>query len=168
MRDAHRGAGPSQEKSQFGQRFLSKFSARQAKPLREKQVNEAQVELPSNRKFGILFSLIFLILTGYFYSQSGWALFFFGGCALVFLAATALKPEALRPLNQLWMKLAFWLSKVMSPVVFGAIFFGLVAPYGVAMRLFGRDALRLKKNSSESFWVARPQTNPQTNFSDQF
>ncbi len=127
------------------------------------------MKLPSNSKFGYLFVAIFSLASGYFYFSSSSIWFFvFGGLTFLFLAVTILKPEVLRPLNQLWMKLALLLSYVASPIVYAIIFFGLVTPYALVMRYFGRDELRTRKSSRETYWILRSQTQPQTNFSLQF
>ncbi len=132
-------------------------------------MTSVEIELPANSKFGYLFALIFSLATGYFYLNTSWTwVFVFGGLALLLLAVTIVKPEALRPLNKLWMKFALLLSVVVSPIVFGIIFFGLVTPYAVVMRFFGRDELRTKRSYRETYWILRSQTQPQTNFSLQF
>lgn len=127
------------------------------------------VELPSNRKFGAFFSVVFLAGAAYFFyvnSQAvAWLL-----CALasVLVITTLLNADLLLPLNKMWMRFGLLLGMIISPLVMGVIFFGLITPYGVVMRISGRDELRIKDKTAESYWISRQQASPQTNFKQQF
>lgn len=127
------------------------------------------VELPSNRKFGAFFSVVFLAGAAYFFyvnSQAiAWLL-----CALasVLVTTTLLNADLLLPLNKMWMRFGLLLGMIISPLVMGVIFFGLITPYGVVMRISGRDELRIKDKTAESYWISRQQASPQTNFKQQF
>jgi len=119
-------------------------------------MNLSSLELPSNRKFGFFFSLVFLILAGYFWWTSVEPLvacfIFLSG---VFLLITLFKADLLLPLNRIWMRLGLVLGMIVSPVIMGIIFFGLFVPLGIIMRMFGRDELRLKTTSRPSHWRER-------------
>ena len=119
-------------------------------------MNLSSLELPSNRKFGFFFSLVFLILAGYFWWTSVEPLvacfIFLSG---VFLLITLFKADLLLPLNRIWMRLGLVLGMIVSPVIMGIIFFGLFVPLGIMMRVFGRDELRLKTTSRPSHWRER-------------
>ena len=113
-------------------------------------------QLPSNKKFGLFFSIIFLLLALYFYHSSDQALAFPSlGVAVFFLLAALFFDSALLPLNKLWMKLGFLLGIIVSPLVMGIIFFTLFVPVSLIMRLFGRDELRLKMKLRDSHWKPR-------------
>ena len=71
------------------------------------------------------------------------------------LVVTILKDELLLPFNKLWMHFGLILNKIISPVVLGFIFFGLISPIAIVTKALGRDELRLKKKSSGSFWKIR-------------
>jgi len=119
-------------------------------------MNLSSLELPSNRKFGFFFSLVFLILAGYFWwtsVESLVACFIFLSGA--FLLITLFKADLLLPLNRIWMRLGLVLGMIVSPVIMGIIFFGLFVPLGIMMRVFGRDELRLKTISRPSHWRER-------------
>jgi cytochrome b subunit of formate dehydrogenase len=119
-------------------------------------MNLSSLELPSNRKFGFFFSLVFLILAGYFWwtsVESLVACFIFLSGA--FLLITLFKADLLLPLNRIWMRLGLVLGMIVSPVIMGIIFFGLFVPLGIMMRVFGRDELRLKTTSRPSHWRER-------------
>jgi hypothetical protein len=113
----------------------------------------SEVELPSNRKFGFFFTVVFVAAGLYFlYGQSISASYALFGLAALFSVVTLIKSELLLPLNKLWMRLGLLLGMVVSPIVLGIIFFALFTPTSLLMRLFGRDELRLKLKSRHSYW----------------
>ena len=128
-----------------------------------------EVDLPSNRKFGFFFSAIFFTVSAYFlYIQSQIVASALFVVALLFLVTTLLNADVLLPLNKLWMGFGLILSIIISPIIMGVIFFGLITPYGIVMRLMGRDELRLKRTTSVTHWILRSQSSPQTDFKQQF
>ena len=129
----------------------------------------SEVELPSNRKFGFFFTFVFTLVAVYFFTTTNlqWT-YAFSITALFFLLITLIKSEALLPLNKLWMRFALLLGMIISPVILGIIFFGLVTPYALVMKMFGRDELRLKIKKNQTNWKKRSQIKPQTDFTKQF
>ena len=116
-------------------------------------MNFSEIVLPSNRKFGLFFTLVFALVGFYFYYLEKVNIFlFFLSLAFVLLFLTILKPQILTPLNKLWMFLGFILGKIISPVVLGLIYFGLFSPISLFMKCIGRDELRLKLLPRESHW----------------
>ena len=113
-------------------------------------------ELPSNKKFGLFFALIFFLLALYLnqFSSQSLALFSLVMSLLLFLAALFFE-RVLTPLNKLWMKFGLLLGMIVSPLVMGIIFFTLFMPISLIMRLFGRDELRLKMKPRDSHWKRR-------------
>ena len=87
---------------------------------------------------------------------------------VLFFLITAIIPQVLLPLNKLWMRLGLLLGMIVSPIVLGIIFFGLVTPYGVVMRMFGRDELRLKFTKKSSHWISRSESIKSDSFKNQF
>ena len=126
-------------------------------------------KLPSNKKFGFFFSALFFIVSTYFFYNQleivASALFV---VALLFIFTTLFNADLLLPLNKLWMKFGLLLGIIISPIVIAIIFFGLITPYGILMRLFGRDELRLKRIKKESYWILRSQSFLKTDFKQQF
>ncbi len=115
--------------------------------------NSSDIELPSNRKFGIFFTAIFVITSVYFYKTGTTNIaIFFIGLAVFFLIISIFKSDLLQPLNKLWMRFGFLLGIVISPIILGVIFFGLFTPIALAMRLFGRDELRVKIKDRVTHW----------------
>jgi len=129
----------------------------------------SDIELPSNKKFGFFFTFVFTILAFYFLFIDSilWAQAL-AILAVLFLLITVIIPQVLLPLNKLWMRLGLLLGMIVSPIVLGIIFFGLVTPYGVVMRMFGRDELRLKFTEKSSHWISRSESITSDSFKNQF
>ena len=121
----------------------------------------SEIQLPSNRKFGVFFSFVFLAAAGYFFWMNAvviGSLAALIGCLFAFI--TIIKDELLLPFNKLWMRFGLLLAAIVSPIILGAIFFLLFTPIALGMRLFGRDELRLKKLQSQTFWKPRDPIGP--------
>ncbi|NTU53840.1 MAG: hypothetical protein HGA97_09135 [Chlorobiaceae bacterium] len=129
-----------------------------------------EIELPSNRKFGLLFAVVFaLIAWRTAFKTHLAAVWIFSTLSLLTLIVTILKPDLLLPLNKLWMRIGWLLGKIVSPVVLGIIFFCLFTPLAIVMRLTGRDELLLKKVSKPSYWKERLPLGPEpVSFKEQF
>ncbi len=116
----------------------------------------SDVELPSNKKFGIFFGVFFKVVCLYQIFQANYflaSLFFVIG--VIFILIAFYKNELLLPLNKLWMRLGMLLGLLVTPMIFGLIFFGLIAPLGIFIRVLGRDELRLKIMKKQTYWVPR-------------
>ena len=66
------------------------------------------------------------------------------------------------------MRFGLLLGRVISPIILGIIFFGLITPYSIVIRIFGRDELRLRISKNKTHWITRSQSSPQTDFKRQF
>ena len=112
-----------------------------------------KIKLPSNKNFGIVFFVVFFIIGLWpLLDQSEpryWSIF----VSLVFFTLGILNSNILTPLNKIWFYFGITLGKIISPVVMGIIFFFVVTPTGIIMRLLGKDILNLKKNTNASYWV---------------
>lgn len=129
----------------------------------------AKTKLPSNKKFGFFFTFVFIFVASYFFlSESIIIAYIFLSLAVAFLLITFINANALLFLNKLWMRFGQLLGTIINPIVLGIIFFMLIMPYSLIMRLFGRDELRLKLRKRESHWKIREQLKSQTNFKQQF
>lgn len=132
--------------------------------------NLSDIELPTNRRFGFFFSVIFLTAGAYFYfiesAIFAFTFFILGG---VFLGITLTKADILFPLNKLWMRFGLLLGMIVSPIVLGVIFFAFFTPVSLLTRVFGRDELRLRIKPQNSYWIVRDPSKPQSNtFKHQF
>ena len=111
------------------------------------------IKLPSDRKFGFFFTTVFLISSIYFYFENFYLIFkFTSALTLLFLILTLIKSKILNYLNMIWMRLGYFLGKIISPIVLGAIFFGIFTPVSLLMKVFKRDELRIKLKKKETFW----------------
>ena len=124
------------------------------------------VKIGSNRSFGIVFFVVFLIIAIYPLINSGelrlWSLII----SIVFLVLGLVNSKNLNPLNKLWFKFGIFLGKIISPIIMGIIFFLVVTPIGLLMRLLNKDLLNLKFNNSHSYWIEK--TEPKSKMKNQF
>ena len=129
----------------------------------------SEMELPSNRKFGLFFTIVFVVVSVYFFYSTKvmWA-YAFTLASLIFLVITFVKSDALLPLNKLWMRFGLLLGMIVSPIVLGIIFFGLFTPIAIMMRLSGRDELRMKFTQKASHWISRNESIAPDSFKHQF
>ena len=126
--------------------------------------------LPSNKKFGLFFSAIFVLIAVYVYLKFRVEFAVFAlTISTLFAIAAFLTPQILSPLNRLWFYLGLLLGKIVSPIVLALIFFVLITPVSLVTRLFGRDELKIKKRTVESYWVDRsPPGPPSESFKNQY
>ena len=129
----------------------------------------SEVELPTNKRFGFFFTLMFSIFTGLFYINNfvTWAYVFFAIAILLFVV-TVVRADTLLPLNKLWMRLGHLLGMIVSPIILGLVFFGLFTPIAFAMKLTGRDELNIKFMKKTSHWILRDEKIQAHNFKNQF
>jgi hypothetical protein len=119
------------------------------------------VKGPSDRAFGATFTVVFLLIALWPLlggeAPRAWALI----VATAFLLAALIRPTLLAPLNRLWLRLGLVLHRIVNPVVMGLIFFLMITPMAVIMRLLGRDHLRLKwEPEAQSYWIERDPPGP--------
>ena len=119
--------------------------------------------MPSERRFGLVFTAIFALLACYGYFLKSWGVgiaTFLAIIAALFALATVLSPRMLAPLNRGWFLLGVFLGRFVSPIILAIIFFGVLTPVGLITRMFGRDELRLKKQPVDTEWIARTTPSP--------
>ncbi len=124
------------------------------------------IKISSNRSFGIVFFIVFLLVAVYPFFKSGdirlWSLI----VSLIFLILGLINSNILTPLNKIWFKFGIFLGKIISPFIMGIIFFLVVTPIGSIMRLMGKDVLSLKFNNNKSYWIEK--TGPKSKMKNQF
>ena len=119
-------------------------------------MNISDIQLPSNRKFGFFFTIIFLFTGIYFYLDKNFTItYVLASLSILFLLTTLLKADLLLPLNKLWMRIGLLFGMIISPIVLGLIFFGMFVPINLIMRIFGRDELHLRFKKKHSHWIIR-------------
>jgi len=116
---------------------------------------DKNIKIGSNRSFGIVFFFVFCLIAFYPLINGGqtrlWAISF----AILFLILGLINSQFLTPLNRLWFKFGIFLAKFVSPIVMALVFFGVVTPTGLLMKIFKKDVLKLKTNNSETYWIKR-------------
>ena len=124
------------------------------------------IKISSNRSFGIVFCVVFLIISFYPIINDEnirlWSLL----TSFVFLILGILNSRALTPLNWLWFKFGILLGTIISPIIMGIIFFFVVTPIGLLMKLFKKDTLNRKFNNKKSYWIEK--TEPKSKMKNQF
>ena len=119
-------------------------------------LNNKKIEKSTNRSFGLVFFIVFLIIGLWPLANGGSVRFWSLIIALIFLFLGILNSKILTPLNVLWSKFGELLGIVIAPIVMGIIFFLVVTPTGLIMRMFGKDLLRNKfQINNESYWIKR-------------
>jgi len=132
-------------------------------------MNFSEVKLPSNRKFGFFFTVIFLLASFYlYYVDNKVMVYILGSICGIFLIVTIINADALLPLNKLWMKFGILLGKIVSPIIMGIIFFGIFTPIAILMRLSGRDELHLRFKKKKTHWISRKDVKKFDTFKKQF
>ena len=125
-----------------------------------------EIKVGSNKSFGVVFFLVFLIISLYPLLNSEnlrlWSLI----VSLVFLILGVLNSNLLSPLNKIWFKFGIFLGKIISPIVMGIIFFLVVTPIGLLMKILKKDLLNLKFNKDRSYWIEK--TEPKSKMKNQF
>ena len=124
------------------------------------------IKIGSNKSFGIVFFLVFLLISLYPLINNEsiriWSLII----SLIFLILGLLNSKFLSPLNKIWFKFGLFLGKIISPIIMIIIFFFVVTPIGFTMRLFGKDVLNLKIRDYKSYWIEK--TGPKSKMKNQF
>ena len=125
-----------------------------------------EIKLGSNRSFGIVFFIVFLLIALYPLISSGevreWSLI----VSFTFLILGLINSKILNPLNKLWFKFGLFLGKIISPIIMGVIFFLVVTPIGLIMKTLRKDLLNLKYNENTSYWIEK--SGPKSKMKNQF
>ena len=112
-------------------------------------------KISSNRSFGILFSIVFAIIA-FWPTINGnplrlWSI----PISVIFLVLGLLNSKLLNPLNIVWVKFGELLGRIIAPIVMAIIYFIIVTPIGLFMRLIGKDLLNIKFSKSNTYWIKR-------------
>jgi len=118
-------------------------------------MNHNTMPMSTNRNFGIVFSIFFLVVALWPLLNSNeiryWSLII----SLIFLILGLINSKILTPLNKLWTKFGYFLGSIISPIVMGIVYFAVVTPTGLIMKLLGKDLLLLKKNNNQTYWIKK-------------
>ncbi len=129
-------------------------------------MDKNKIRIGSNRSFGIVFFIFFLIVSTYPLIKGGeiriWSLII----ALIFLILGIINSELLTPLNKIWFKFGIFLGNFVSPIIMGIIFFIVVTPVSLILKLLGKDVLNIKKNNKRTYWIDK--SDPKSKMKNQF
>jgi|TARA_B100000959_G_scaffold190615_1_gene199301 hypothetical protein len=121
--------------------------------------NKSEIKISSNRNFGLVFFFVFLIVSLWPLINEGSPRYWSIVIAVIFLILGLLNSKLLTPLNKLWFKFGLFLGSIISPIIMGIIFFLVIAPTGLVMKLMGKDLLDKKyDNKKKSYWINRTKT----------
>ena len=128
--------------------------------------NNKNIKIGSNRSFGYVFFAFFLIIAVYPLTTGGNLKYWSIILSLIFLILGLLKSSILSPLNKLWFKFGLLLGSIISPIVMGIVFFIIITPISLIMKILGKDLLNLDKNKNNTYWIEK--TGPKSTMKNQF
>ena len=118
-------------------------------------MKDNKIEISSNKSFGIVFFIFFFIISIFPLLNGGnirlWSLII----SIIFLILGILNSKILTPLNQVWFKFGILLSRFVSPLVMGVVFFAIVTPTSLIMKVLQKNLLNLKKGNQKTYWIER-------------
>ena len=118
-------------------------------------MKNTEIKISSNQSFGFVFSFIFLIIALWpllhMESIRHWSI----AISIIFFILGVLNSKILTPFNRLWFKFGILLGSIISPIIMLIIFFFVVTPIGLFMRIIGKDLLYLKKNNKKTYWIKK-------------
>jgi len=124
------------------------------------------VKISSNRSFGIVFFVVFLFIALYPLSYSGQVIKWSLVISLIFLLLGLINSKILTPVNKIWFKFGIFLGNIISPIIMAIVFFLIVTPIGLIMRVLRKDLLNLKFNTKKSYWIEKK--GPKSKMKNQF
>ena len=125
-----------------------------------------EIKITSNKSFGIVFFIVFLLIAIYPLINGDIVRYWSLIISLIFLILSFLNSNLLTPLNKIWIKIGNQLGKIISKFLIGFLFFCVVTPIGLIMRIFEKDLLNLKFNNDKSYWIEK--TEPKRKMKNQF
>ena len=129
-------------------------------------MKQNDIKIGSNKSFGIVFFVVFLLISLYpLINQENiriWSLII----SFIFLILGLLNSKILNPFNKLWFKFGIILGRIISPIVMSIIFFFVVTPIALLMKLLKKDLLNLKFNKTSTYWIEK--SGPKSKMKNQF
>ena len=129
-------------------------------------MKNTEIKIGSNKSFGVVFFIVFLLIAIYPLINNGELRIWSSIIAIIFLILGLINSKVLTPLNKLWFKFGLLLGKVISPIIMGIIFFLVVTPIALIMKIIGRDLLNLKFNKGKTYWIEK--NDPKSSMKNQF
>ena len=129
-------------------------------------MGQNDIKIGSNRSFGIVFFIVFFLISIYPLVNSEsiriWSLI----VSLIFLILGAINSKLLSLLNKVWFKFGLFLGRIISPILMGIIFFLVVTPIALLMRILKKDLLNLKFSKNNTYWIEK--SGPKSKMKNQF
>ncbi len=108
-----------------------------------------------NLSFGILFFIVFALIAFWPFLSGEkirlWAVLL----SFIFLILGVLNSQLLTPLKKIWIKIGIILGKIIAPLVMALIYFIIITPISILIKIFGKDVLKMKLDNSKSYWIKR-------------
>ena len=115
------------------------------------------IKIGSNRSFGIVFFVVFLIIGLWPLLNNGdirnWPVII----SAIFLVLGLLNSKVLTPLNKAWFRFGIFLGNFIAPIVMAIIYFLVVTPIGILMKIVKKDLINLKKNTNKTYWIEKKE-----------
>jgi len=122
------------------------------------QTSHIHTERSSEKSFGVIFSIVFLIVSLYpLFNSEGlriWALL----ASTIFFLLAYVAPKILSLPNKLWFKFGLLIGSIIAPILMALVYFITVLPIGLILRLLGKDLLKLRiDKNTKSYWIERSE-----------
>ena len=118
-------------------------------------MNYKDIKIGSNRSFGIVFFIVFLLIGSWPILNGNELRIWSIVISLIFLILGIFNSKILTPLNKVWFRFGIFLGNFVSPIIMGIVFFLVVTPTGLIMKLFRKDLINLRKNNSSTYWIEK-------------
>ena len=119
-------------------------------------MKQKEIKISSNKSFGLVFFVIFIIIALWPLLNDENIRICSIIVSIIFLILGLLNSKILTPFNKLWMRLGALLGIIVSPIVMGVVYFGIITPIGLIMKLFGKDVLNLKLDKNKkTYWTLK-------------
>ncbi len=129
-------------------------------------MKQRNIKISSNRSFGIVFFVVFFLIGAWPILKEGELRYWSIIVSLIFLILGLFKSKLLTPLNKLWYKFGILLGNFIAPIIMGFVYFLVVTPIGILMRLLGKDLINLKLNKKKTYWIEKKEI--KTSMKNQF
>ena len=119
-------------------------------------LTKSKIKMSSNRSFALVFFFVFLIMGLWPLMREELPRIWLLTISIFFLVLGIMNSKLLTPLNKIWFKIGIFLGNLVAPIIMGIIFFIVVTPIGLFMKLIGKDLLQKKYDKKKkSYWIKR-------------
>ena len=127
-----------------------------------KEIKSLDTSSKEIRKFGLVIAIALGVIGSFVYVKFGnfdvvgWL----WGIGLLFLILGFILPSVLRPVYRIWMLLAHFIGGIVSRVILIVLYYIVLVPIGLVLRLFGKDVLDQNFDKKrESYWIKKDLSN---------